>query len=700
MRIARWALALVLSGTAAGQVYSPQVLRHDQIDASTLRSFAKGICDKAGAKTERERAEAIWRFLLADGRFVKPGFWYHLDGWAYEEPRGLTLDPLKLLHSYGFGSAAQSATVLEAVWHAAGFVDARVWLLNGYTVAEVFYDGAYHYFDADLMGYTTTGKPPFRQAPVASVRQIERDPSILLRKLKTPNEADWDAVDYPWYPLDLRQGTIENLARIFSAKENHWLFPYQHAPEAHHMEFVLRPGERLIRNFRPESRLLFYLPFANDGRRLTEFPNDSAAAHTADGPGSRTDDRAWATGQIEYSPPLSNIASFYPSFGAGFNENLRLPRAGSSAGLSRLHAPGQGRAVFEVNSPYVIIDGRIALEAKLSDHGETIAVETSIDGGRTWDNANSLTGPYRGKWEARIGVRARGPHGALSAVGGTYGYLVRLTLSGPGGPESVVLENVTIVTRFQLNPRTLPEIAAGRNEMIYRPGIQERWRPIPLRLDMINRAATRTSNVRYIAEEGQGRLAPSGPRSAELIVELSVPEGARFSGFEAGGRFLDVREGVAPDKSAPQIRLLKERAMSARAAATLAWSTAPDGEYKTLWTYEEEPKWRDGDRVQRLLRWPEVDVKVDALPAGARKVYVRYRFEAMSLDNPRLAVRFRAPLHQSALEITHLWREDGQARRHVERIDDPTAERRYFAETGNTHSVTNESVILYCPPAR
>jgi len=120
-------LALVLSLSTAAQVYSPKVLRRGQPDSSDLRKLAAGIYAQAGARTPRERAEAVWRFFLTDGRFVKPGFWYHIAGWAYEEPAGEVLDPLKLLNSYGFGLCYHIAPLLEAVWKAGGFEDARVW---------------------------------------------------------------------------------------------------------------------------------------------------------------------------------------------------------------------------------------------------------------------------------------------------------------------------------------------------------------------------------------------------------------------------------------------------------------------------------------------------------------------------------------------------------------------------------------------
>ena len=172
------------------QVYSPNVLVKGQVDTRTPAALAQSIYDRAGARTDRQRAEAIWRFFLTDGRFVTPGFWYHIAGWAYEEPAGEVLDPLKLLNSYGFGLCYHIAPLLEAVWEAGGFQDARVWFLTGHTVTEVFYDGAYHYFDSDMLGYNAIGKGDVKKLPIASVRQIEQDENIILGKLVSPTRAD------------------------------------------------------------------------------------------------------------------------------------------------------------------------------------------------------------------------------------------------------------------------------------------------------------------------------------------------------------------------------------------------------------------------------------------------------------------------------------------------------------------------------
>src|SRR5882724_9518271 len=183
-----------------GQVHSPRVLKKGQPDAGNLTSLARSIVSQAGAHTPREKAEAIWRFFLTDGRFVKPGFFYHIAGWAYEEPIGEVLDPAKLLNSYGFGLCYHIAPLLEAMWKAGGFEDARVWFLTGHTVAEVFYDGAYHYYDSDMMGYNAVGRGDPRKLPVASVHQIEQDGQIMLCKLKAPRDVNAKLVDEPWYP--------------------------------------------------------------------------------------------------------------------------------------------------------------------------------------------------------------------------------------------------------------------------------------------------------------------------------------------------------------------------------------------------------------------------------------------------------------------------------------------------------------------
>ena len=168
--------AALLAGAVSlhAQVYSPRITKQGQPDVADLKAMTAEIYRQADATTERAKAEAIWRFYLTDGRFVKPGIFVISPDGHMKSLKARCWIP-KLLNSYGFGLCYQVAPLLEATYDAGGFRDSRVWFLTVYTVAEVFYDGAYHYFDSEINGQTTpSAVRPSKLRPVASVHQINR----------------------------------------------------------------------------------------------------------------------------------------------------------------------------------------------------------------------------------------------------------------------------------------------------------------------------------------------------------------------------------------------------------------------------------------------------------------------------------------------------------------------------------------------
>jgi hypothetical protein len=64
----RLVLTLLIAAGARAQVYSPRITRQGQIDSWDLPTLVHGIYEHAHAATPREKAEAIWRFFLTDGR--------------------------------------------------------------------------------------------------------------------------------------------------------------------------------------------------------------------------------------------------------------------------------------------------------------------------------------------------------------------------------------------------------------------------------------------------------------------------------------------------------------------------------------------------------------------------------------------------------------------------------------------------------
>ena len=653
-------LSLVLATCMQAQVYSPQVLLKGQPDASNLTRLTAGIYAQAGARTPRERAEAIWRYFLTDGRFVAPGFWYHIAGWAYEEPMGEVLDPLKLMNSYGFGLCYQIAPVLEAAWRAGGFEDARAWFLTGHTVAEVYYDSAYHHYDSDMMGYTTTGHGAAKQSPVASVHQLENDGSIILSKLKGPRDADAKQVDQPWYPADVNAGAMDGLAELFTTKSDNHLFPMERAPQGHNLDFVLRPGERLIRYYHPEKAGLFYLPYKFDGKEWKEFPQEIAEyqIRTPDGPRSQKDERMWGTGRIEYHPGVTGAAV----------------------------------QVFRVQSPYVIIGAEFQIDAALASARQSVTLETSTDEGRKWVTAGVVKGPHRQVWKTSPAILTRSEHGIRSAVSGRYGYLVRLTQS-PGAEVGTVL----LRTTFQLNPRTLPELKAGRNELAFSSGAARVRTPLAVPAADAGKIAQRATGARYVEAKGdkagQGYWIPSGDQPAGFVFRVASVDGKPLTGFDAGGRFLDLSHGLAPDKFTAEVRPVQPLA-SEHAAASIAWSQSPDGPFRTIWEYDPKLVWKDGVVIDRTLLWPEVDRHVET--GGAKEVYVRYSLRGLALDDFRMAVETAGEPGSSPLQITHRWKENGVAKSASQLIPPGTKHLDYAIVTTPGAKIVNDALVFEC----
>ena len=645
-------LLFLIAAILPAQVYSPRIAKVGQPDATDLKSLTNSVYLQADAQTSRQKAEAIWRFFLTDGRFVKPGIIYHIAGWAYEEPGGEVLDPVKLLNSYGFGLCYHIAPLLESVFKAGGFRDARVWFLTGHTVAEVFYDNSYHYFDSDMMGYNPIGTSgPLRDRPVASVHQLELDAGIITGKLA--GGKDPANVDAPWYPADVRAQAMNDLAALFTSTGDNRLYPFQRFEAGHKLDFVLRPGERLIRYYQPEQESLYYLPYRFDGKTWTEFPREIVEykIKTADGPRSQKDARTWATGRQEYRP-----------------------------------AKQQGlQWIYSMPCPYVIIDANFQMNVTLQGPSDELSVEISVDGGRHWSGAGALRGPYSGPWTTEPAA-VRSEHGSRMEISGTYGYLVRVT------SETGTLSNVLLTTRFQLNPRTLPELLPGLNAMEYSVSDTERWE-LPLSASL----AAKETNTTEASSGGNSYLANRTSDPGDIVFTLEAPDGGPITSFNTGGRFLDLRDGLAPDKFTAEVRTITPwPAAGLPQSASLAWSNTLTGPYTTLWSYDSHLRWKDGQTIDRTLRWPEVDREV-RVPPNTRRVFVRYRVEGMGLDMLRFAVNRSGLRALSPLHITHVWSEGNQEQQQRQNISPGKLQGAYNVQIPAGKPIVNRALILESP---
>ena len=405
---------------------------------------------------------------------------------------------------------------------------------------------------------------------------------------------------------------MADIAGLFTSTNDNYLYAYTRYPQGHTMDFVLRPGERMTRYFRPTPAGLFYLPYTYNGNEWKLLPDFAQFNLPIEkGPHSEKDNRAWATGKLEYRP------------------------AGN--GDATVAAHGEDTVItFSMPSPYVIIDADFNLSASLPSRDDRLTAATSIDGGHTWIEGASVTGPFHGPWNAHP-ASLPAAHGRLNAVSGSYGYLLRFSLHGPSKETSSV-DSFFLTTRFQLNPRTLPALTAGENHLEYRAGTEVRDE-LPIVASQYQASAYKTEHVEYSAQGGEGYLINSPAKAGEVLFELSAKPGGQLTGFDVGGRFLDLRAGIAPSKFTAETRKVAPWPSPADGpgAASISWSTDPGGPWTTLWTYDPKLTWLDGQPIRQVLRWPEIDRKVRNLPSGTRRVYVRYQLQGLALDQFRLA---------------------------------------------------------------
>jgi hypothetical protein len=115
---------------------------------------------------------------------------------------------------------------------------------------------------------------------------------------------------------------------------------------------------------------------------------------------------------------------------------------------------------------------------------------------------------------------------------------------------------------------------------------------------------------------------------------------------------------------------------------------------ETIWEYDAAVKWRDGISIDRTLLWPEVDRHVEV--SGVPEIYVRYRIRDLAVDNFRLAVETPGTGNSSAIDVTHVWRENGTAKTRTQRVAASSREYRYAVEIPRGAKVVNEALIFEC----
>jgi len=595
MQIKRMSLCVLLASIvgAQGAVYSPRVLSPHNADTYSLKTFAQ---------------YARWRDLQGDARVFEI-FKYLTDrrtgiypmgvpGWEGNETLaeyGAVTDPVKMLNVYPIGHCGTLGPTVAGILEGIGIGPARTLIIPGWhhVAAEVFYSNQWHYVDLDV-------RAVFRRADgsLASMTEAMTDASLW----NGPNSSQF-------FPLD----PLPSVRAVYAKTTvDH---RYGAASGGHTMDFVLRRSETFTRWWKPqEGRWNQHSSYA-----AKPFPR-STIERSPRGPKCKHESftvHTHGNGRFVYKPNLTaNSADFED--GVYDFQNVEPGTSGLTP-----KSRGEGYAIFEVHSPYVIVPRVGDLDSAADDCEASVVrfvatganLSLSLNNGLSWRELDA----------------AEGMVDLTSYVSGRYGYLLKIELRGE--PQKALLRSLEITTWVQVHPASLPSLRKGKNTMRLVTGDHYglQTRVMAVQPD----AANRDELLKYLAEPPKD-YDPARRTSrvrGDLVAKVQAPPGTKFAWLSAGASF------------------------AARVGA-------PNSTSNSISYAADEP--RDFVEIYRAAIPPDqshwhynVDREVK-LPRPEREIYVRYAGEP-ALNNIRIYAHCQDehPRASASLIVTHAWIENG-----------------------------------------
>jgi hypothetical protein len=497
-------IVLVLACFATGREYAPRVLSPLRADAYSMRTFAQ--FPQWRSLRGDALAWEVYKYLVDNGSGL-----FHcnevLEGDDALSEYCNVRDPVKIINVYGYAYCGILGPTMAGVWEDIGGGPARTVSLPGcsHVVAEVFYGQKWHYVDLDL-------RAVFRRPDGALASLAEARHDRLLWRDRGP-------LFFPEDSLDQLRRTYET-TRV----DNYHGFNQS----GHTMDYVLRQGETFTRWWTPQGgRWNHRLEWNRETwlRQLIEQPPRGPKPNHPD-----FTIHNHGNGRFVYRPDLSNRSSDFAD-GAYDARNVRP----AAAGLT-LKEPGEGYAIFEVRSPYVIVPkvgpldtlagDREAAQVELAASGTSLAL--SLDNGLTW---RDLPAPA-----------AAAPTDLTPHVAGRYAYLLKLVLRGQ--PGQALVRSLAMTTWVQVAPASLPTLAKGTNRMEYRTG--DHYGLKTRVLEIRSEAGRPEETLKYLArppadyDPGRKTDRIHGP----AVVKVQAPPGTKIAWLTAEGAF-STHQGAA-----------------------------------------------------------------------------------------------------------------------------------------------------------
>ncbi len=607
MRIGIVLLLVLCSAGVAARESAPRVLSPHNADAYSMKTFA--LFPRWRDLKGDAKVYEVYKYLADKRTGIFPmgaGAWEGKDV-VYEF--GYIRDPVKMINVYTLGYCDMLGPTMAGVMHDMGIGPSRTADLPEchHVTAEVFYGDKWHYLDLDL-------------------RLIFRRPDGTLASLE---EARQDASLWkgPESPICLPIGKLDKTRGSYLKSS----VEYRHGVNmgGHTMDFVLRRGETLTRWWKPQGERWnhhesYHTPPAI--RAILDRPPRGPKCKHA---GDVFTIHANGNGRFVYKPNLTGKSI---DFADGVYDSSNVQPGAS--GLT-LKTAGEGYAIFEVRSPYVIVptvnkvetvdDDREASVAKLDAAGVSAAL--SLDNGLTWKELPA---------GAELDLTAH--------VSGAYGYLLKLILKGE--PEKALVKGLEITTWVQLHPAALPSLRKGKNEMQFvtgdHHGLQTRV------MEIRTNGNVREEFLKYLHEppkdfdSARFKMRAAGP----FIAKVQAPPGTKIAWFSGGGNFgTEQKEEAAKTKS------------------SMAYAADAPADFKEFYKSEvptNNDHWHYNADVEVKLEKP------------AKTVFIRYIGDP-GINNLRIYAHClddQPPAH-APVTIRHAWSENGAAKSKTVTLDKP-----------------------------
>lgn len=409
-----------------GVVSHVKVLSDAVADVSSMEAWKKSFI--TDDMTDAQKALAIWKSVCMFRHQNDPPNEYLQNEYNVH-------DPIKTFNVYGYSMCCCAASNVECLARYLG-LKARGWAQPGHSLPEIFYDNAWHMFDASMMVYYLKDD----MKTIAGVEDLHANPQGLVNREHCPL-ADADGK----YPAGTHG--VDGSRGVYGGQGFLYEFGYS---QGYEVNIQLKKGMRLIRNWANSS--LFANMDESGGPGCLKQQNGAGDMGYTKKLGDLAPGRV-GNGTLAYTIPLHDPdirAAFLSAENVGF---IGEDRRGPAAHVKDPAKPGE--LVLHMPCSFVYLTG--ALDVKGSAGDGRVAVAISDNHGLDWKQVANLTGDFTTGINLSPYLLRR------------YDYRLKFVFTG----KNAGVESIAISHDIQYSQRALPALKAGGNTITFSAGAQE-----------------------------------------------------------------------------------------------------------------------------------------------------------------------------------------------------------------------------------